>query len=151
MRAASPPSEKHLVQAALPLHWPKMRTPALRIYFRSASACWFEWLWAVGAGAAKPPPLSSRLPNRRISCSCHTFGWLGLLRIALRISSRLSGMPAQDYALARGRYGPSPLVGRLDSSSNRRGLSLTLFIPISFASPISAFPQFLPAPDVFFA
>lgn len=150
-RAAFPTSEKHLVQAALPLHWPKMRTPALRIYFRSASACWFEWLWAVGAGAAKSPPLSSRLPNRRISCSCHTFGWLGLLRIALRISSRLSGMPAQDYALARGRYGPSPLVGRLDSSSNRRGLSLTLFIPISFASPISAFPQFLPAPDVFFA
>ena len=48
-----PPSEKHLVQAALPLHWPKMRTPALRIRFRSASACWFEWLWAVGVGGGE--------------------------------------------------------------------------------------------------
>ena len=52
-RAAFPTSEKHLVQAALPLHWPKMRTPALRIYFRSASACWFEWLWAVGVGGGE--------------------------------------------------------------------------------------------------
>lgn len=171
-RAASPPSEEHFGRPSgktapcgrLPPHlrntWcrrryrsigPKCERLRCGFIFALPLPAGLNGCGPLGSGAAKPPPLSSRLPNRRISCSCHTFGWLGLLRIALRISSRLSGMPAQDYALARGRYGPSPLVGRLDSSSNRRGLSLTLFIPISFASPISAFPQFLPALDAFFA